>query len=119
MGANEVWVLEFNLTAQCSSTGGTKFQITAPAGATIEGWIESSTSAITTFSYQRITAINTLNVTALHTVATTPGPDYIWVRVKNSSTAGTCGLGFASVTAGQTTTIFAGSCVFGRKVLEV
>jgi hypothetical protein len=119
IGVSEVWLLQFSLTAQCSSTGGVKYQITAPVGATVEGWIESSTSTITTFTYQRITAINTLNGTATHTVATTPGADYIWVRVKNSTTAGTCGLGFASVTATQTSTIFAGSSMLGDKILEV
>jgi hypothetical protein len=117
--ANEVWVIEFDWTAQCSSTGGSKFQITAPTGSTIEGFYEGTTSAITTLTYQRITAINTLTGTAAHTVATTPAPDRIIVRVKVSSTAGTIALGFASVTAGQTTTIFAGASMIAYKVTEL
>jgi hypothetical protein len=119
IGVSEVWILEFDLTVQCSSTGGVKIQITAPAGATVEGWYLSSGAAITTLVYQRITAINTLTGTITHTVATTPGADRIWVRIKNSTTAGSCGLGFASGTATQTTTIFAGSCMRGWKVTEV
>jgi hypothetical protein len=117
--ANEVWVIEFDWTAQCSSTGGSKFQITAPTGSTIEGFYQGTTSAITTLTYQRITAINTLTGTAAHTVATTPAPDRIIVRVKVSSTAGTIALGFASVTAGQTTTIFAGASMIAYKVTEL
>lgn len=117
--AGEIWVMEFFLTAQCGSTGGSKFQITAPAGAVVEGWIQSSTSAITTLSYQRVTAINTLNATALHTVANTPAPDYIRVRVKMGGNAGTVGLGFASVTATQVTTLLAGSNMIAYKVTEV
>lgn len=107
--ASTKYILEFHGTAQCSSTGGVKYQITAPTGSTVEGWLLSSTSAITTLSYQRITAINTLTGTATHTVATTPGPDAIYAVVTTSSTAGSIAIGAASVTATQTTTIFAGA----------
>ena len=106
---NEVWLIEINMTVQCSGVGGSKFQITAPTGATVEGWVDSTGAAITTMVRQRITAINTLNATAMHTVANIPAPDFIWARVKMSTTAGNISLGFASVTAGQTTTIFAGA----------
>ena len=116
MAANEVWILEFQLTTQCSSTGGVKYQITAPSGATVEGWLESSTNAIGTKTYQRITAINTLTSTAAHTVATTPAPDRISVLVTNSSTGGTLALGIASGTNGQTTTVFAGSFLRATRV---
>jgi hypothetical protein len=119
IGVNEVWIAEFLVTAQCSGTGGSKFQISAPTGATIEGWLESTTTTANTVLNQRITAINTLTGTATHTVATTPAPDTILVRIKNSTTAGTVALGFASVTAGQTTTIFAGSFLRAYKATEV
>src|ERR1700730_10472131 len=69
---NEVWTVEAKLTAQCSAAAGIAYAVTAPAGSTIEGWVQSSTSAILTLSYQRLVAINTLTATALHTVATTP-----------------------------------------------
>lgn len=116
---NEVWKLSVNMSTQCSSTGGSKYQITAPAGATVEGWLKSSGAAITTLSYQRITAINTLNATATHTVATTPGPDTIEVMVSVGATGGVIAIGAASVTATQTTTIFAGSYMTAQKVSGV
>ena len=109
IGANEVWWVQVQATAQCSGTGGSKYAVAAPAGATIEGWIYSSTTAITTFSYQRLTAISTLNLTALHTVAITPAPDVLTFVVTNGATAGAVTIQGASVTSGQTTTIFAGS----------
>jgi hypothetical protein len=119
IGANEVWIMELSLTVQCSGTGGSKFQITAPAGATLEGWLQTSTTGLTVYSSQRITAINTLTATAAHTVAAVPAPDTILVRVKNGATAGTVALGFASVTAAQITTIFAGSFMRAYKAVEV
>lgn len=117
--ANEVWVIEYTGNAQCSSTGGSKFQITTPAGATIEGMLRGSTSAIGTLAWQRITTINALNATVLHNVATTPAEDRIQVRVKVGATPGNIKIGFASVTAGQTTTIFAGATLCAYKVTEV
>jgi hypothetical protein len=119
IAANEVWVVMFDFTAQCSSTGGVKIQISAPTSATIEGWYLSSGATITTPVYNRITAINTLTATITHTVATTPGPDRVWIRVKNSTNAGTIALGFASGTSTQTTTIFAGATMIAFKVTEL
>ena len=107
INANEVWAVDVQLTTQCSGIGGVKYEIAAPTGATIEGWVLSSGAAITTLVYQRITAINTLTATATHTVATTPGPDIIRFTVANGATVGAITIDLASVTAGQTTTVFA------------
>lgn len=115
IGANEVWVVDVQITAQCSSTGGVKYAVSGPSGATIEGWLLSSTSAITTLSYQRITAINTLTGTAAHTVATTPGPDMIRFVITASSTAGAVTIQAASGTSGQTTTVFIGSSMTAHR----
>jgi hypothetical protein len=109
IGPNETWFVDVQLTTQCSSTGGSKFAVSAPTGAAIEGWIYSSLAAITTLSYQRLTAIATLSATALHTVATTPAPDKLQFVIQNGSTAGTVTIQAASVTSGQTTTIFLNS----------
>jgi hypothetical protein len=114
--ANEVWVVKADLTAQCSSTGGIGYAIAAPAGSVIEGWVQSSTSAILTLSYQRLVAINTLTATALHTVATTPGPDRIFFVVTAGAT-GTVALQAASKTAGQTTTVFANSSMITQRAV--
>jgi hypothetical protein len=116
IGANEVWVVDVQLTAQCSSTGGMKYAVAAPAGATIEGWVYSSTTTITTLSYQRLTAIATLTATALHTVATTPAPDILRFTIVNAGTAGVVVIQAASVTSGQTTTVFAGSWLHAQRV---
>ncbi len=115
IAANEVWIVDCQLTTQCSSTGGVKYAVAAPASATIEGWIYSSTSAITTLSYQRLTAISTLSGTLLHTVATTPAPDVLRFVVTNAGTAGVVTIQAASGTSGQTTTIFSGSSLLARR----
>lgn len=119
VAANEIWEIEYFGTCQCSSTGGVKYQITAPVSATVQGWLQSSTSAILTLTYQRITAISTLTATAAHTVATTPGQDQIIARVKNGANAGSITIAANAVTSTQTTTIFAGAILTARKVTEV
>jgi hypothetical protein len=119
IGANEVWDIEFFGTVQCSGVGGTKAQVTTPAGATIEGWYDSTGANITTMVRNRITAVNTLTAIASHTVAALPGPDSILVRVKNGATPGTVFISFASVTAAQITTVFAGAFIRAFKSLEV
>lgn len=112
----EVWAIDYQLTAQCSANGGVKYAIACPVGATIEGWIYSSTNAILTMSYQRIVAIGVLNATALHTVTALPAPDIIRVLVTNGANSGAVALQAASVTAGQTTTVFAGSFMRAQRV---
>ena len=116
--SGERWQIEFEGSVQCSSTGGVKFAIAAPAASTVEGWLDSSLAAITTLSKQRITAINTLTATATHTVATTPGPD----RIRATVTAGADGsitIQAASNTASQTTTIFAGATLKATRLSGV
>ena len=115
MATGEVWIVEVNITAQCSSTGGVKYAIAAPAGSVVEGWLFSSTSALTTLSHQRITAINTLTTTAVHTIANTPAPDRISFTIVCGGTGGTCSINAASGTAAQTTTLFANSSLTAVK----
>lgn len=114
----EKWKIEFDGTVQCSSTGGVKFAIATPGGSTVEGWLDSSTSAITTLSKQRITAGNTLTGTATHTVATTPGPDRI-VATVTAGADGAITIQAASNTASQTTTIFAGATLKATRLTGV
>ncbi|MBP6624487.1 MAG: collagen-like protein [Chitinophagaceae bacterium] len=115
MAAGEVWIVDVMITAQSSSTGGVKYAIAAPAGSVVEGWLFSSTSALTTLSHQRITAINTLTTTAVHTVANTPAPDRLTFTIVCGGTGGTCSINAASVTSGQTTTLFANSSLVAVK----
>lgn len=116
VGVNEVWIVDVQLTAQCSSTGGVKYAVAAPTGATIEGWVYSSGAAILTLIYQRLTAIGTLTSTLVHTVATTPAPDMLRFTVTNGSTTGAVTVQAASGTPGQTTTIFAGASLTAHRV---
>lgn len=116
--AGEVWEVEFHGNVQCSSTAGSKFALNAPAASTIEGDLESCTSAITTFTRQRITAINTLTATAAHTQATTPALDYIWARIV-VAVDGAITLRACSVNGAQTTTIFAGATLVARKLVQL
>ena len=115
IGANEVWTGEFNLSGQCSGTGGTKFAITIPAGATIEAEFLGITSAVTALTSSRVTASATVTAQTFWTAAAVPGPVWIRVTVVNGSTAGSVALEAESVTNGQTTTIFAGSYVTCRE----
>jgi hypothetical protein len=119
IAAGETWIVEFMLTVQCSSTGGVKFQISAPTAATIEGWVDGRTSSATTLAAARLTAINTLTATGMVTTGATPMPIKIWVRVKNPTNAGNVSLGFASTTNTQTSTIFLGSTMTAFKTTEV
>lgn len=112
MDANTTYIVEINLTAQCSGNGGCKFSIsvgTSNSGVTIEGWVNSNSSSTTAFRAQRVTTLDTLMSTAVHTSSSTPLSDNIIFTINNGSTSQTCRLNAASNTSGQTTTIFAGS----------
>lgn len=119
IAANEVWQVRVDITAQCSGTGGMKYAVGAPVGAVVEGWLQTSTATILTNSLQRFTAINTLTATAAHTVAATPGPDTLTFTVANGATPGTVQIQIASVTAAQTTTVFAGSSLRATRATNV
>lgn len=119
IAANEVWQVRVDITAQCSGTGGMKYAVGAPVGAVIEGWLQTSGATILTASLQRITAPSTLTATAAHTVAATPGPDSLTFTVANGATPGTVQVQIASVTAAQTTTVFAGSSLRATRATNV
>jgi hypothetical protein len=114
INANEVWTGEFNLSGQCSSTGGTQFAITIPSGATIEAECFGITSAVTAFTSSRITASGVATTQVFFIAAAVPGPVRITVTVVNGATPGSVQLQAKSVTSTQTTTIFAGSYVTAR-----
>src|ERR1700733_12782246 len=88
IGVSEVWTGEFNLTAQCSGTGGTKFALTIPAGATIEATVFGIAASVTAFTCSRITASATATTQIYCNAAAVPGPVRIKVTVVNSTTAG-------------------------------
>lgn len=104
----EIWLLEADLVVT-SPAAGTKFQITAPSGSTTETEIIATTLPNTTSSVvgTRITAVNTLSGNAI-TVGTTALVRVSCV-VNVVSNAGTVAIGFASVTAAQSSVIKANS----------
>ncbi len=118
--AGDVWEIEFFGMAQCSSTGGYRFRVTAPtAGASsIEGCIEGSTSAINTRSQLRVNAINADIAVTFGTVATTPSPVRMFARLKLDAT-GTVSIDARVSTAAQVVTLFAGAYLRARRVVEV
>ena len=110
----EAWAFEFYLSADNNNTGGIKYQISGPAG-TLLAYIEATSTTATSVFRQRLTAVNTLNVTATQTF--NPGPARVQIKgVIVASADGTVALGVASGVAGQTTTIAALSSGVARKV---
>lgn len=116
--AGEVWIVEFDGSISCSGTGGVKASFTIPAGATIEGFAVGATTGVTAQTSSRITAGSTLTA-AFAAVASTVLPLRIRARVKLGGTGGNITLNFASTTAGQTTTVFAGSNIRASLATEV
>lgn len=116
--SGEVWILEFDGVAQCSSTGGSAYAIDAPGGSTVKGWLDSTTSGLSARSLDQISTPSTLTGTAVHAVAATPAPD----RIVATVTAGADGdvtIQAASQTSMQTTTIFAGATLRARRAATV
>lgn len=107
--ANAVYHVEMEATTQCSSTGGTRWSVVAPAGSTVAGWTEGVTTGTATMLRNRITAINTLSATAHNRSANTPASMLIRAIVVTGATTGTLTIGGASVTATQVTTVFTNS----------
>ena len=117
--ASDVWLVEFEGTVQCSSTGGVKASFTLPTGATIEGFAIGGSTGVTAMTSSRITAGSTLT-SAFAAVATTPLFLNIRARIKgNGVNSGNITLNFASTTGGQTTTVFAGSAMKAQRLTEV
>lgn len=116
VAANEVWDFEFNL-GESSASGGVRFDIAIPAGATIEGycWSGHAGGGAGSALWQRITAGSTLTAAVSAGITTAQ----IRVRVKVGGTAGTVELGLANQNAGFTATLTAGSQMIGWKVTEV
>lgn len=113
----EVYELEWWGTVS-NPSGGVKFSIVAPATSTVEGWLDAVTTTVTTLSRQRFTAINTLNATATNTGVSVAALNRIFARVICND-VGTVGIGSASVTAGQITTIRAGATLRAQRTVPL
>lgn len=116
VGANEVWTAEFNLQNGCSGTGGSKWALTIPAGATMRAVVVGTGSSATAQQGGVLTAAGVLTTANFNTGILTTGYARITVTVVNGATAGNVQLQFASATAGQISTVYADSYLTARKV---
>lgn len=115
IGPDEVWTVEWYLSTACSGTGGIRYSIMTPTGAAVRGFADGLTNGSTARAIERITAPNTA-FTQIYNNAAFDAIIIIQVTVVNGPTAGTVHLGFASGTAGQTSTIYANSHQNARKL---
>lgn len=116
IATNEVWAFEFNLRTQCSSTGGHKWGLLLPTGATVTATAHGSLASRTTIAASDITTSD--GQTAV--LGTGSYASDGWVRiagvvVADSVNSGVVQLRFAAGVAGQTITVKAGSFVIARK----
>jgi hypothetical protein len=115
IGASETWSVEFFISNGCSGTGGVKWALTTPAGATFRAVADGMSTAITGRTSAIMTVSGTLTV-AFNAVALATGFTRITGVVVNGGSAGTVQLQFASGTAAQTSTVFANSYLIAREM---
>lgn len=112
VAANEVWVIQAQMTTTSGAAGG-KLQVSAPTGAAVEGWTECGPAGgAAGENRQRINAINTLSSAHINAAACSTT---VRATITNGANAGTIAIGVASITGGQTTTVFTGSSLLKFK----
>jgi hypothetical protein len=115
IGANENWSFDFYGRIGCDNTGGVKFAVDVPGGATLLAQAVGIGSNATTLSSALLTSDNSLSGTAFNTSNDQNG----WVRIaghiRNSSTSGNVQITFASATSGQTSTVYVDSALVARR----
>lgn len=116
IGPNEVWTAEFNLSHGASGTGGCKWAISIPSGATIRAVVVGSGASKTTQTSSIITASATLTAELYNTAALTTGWTRITASVANGATGGNVQLQFASGVSGQFTTVYTDSYFTARRL---
>ena len=100
-------VVAYLRVQKATSTTGMKVAATGPAGTVIAGFVEGETTA-NAYASDSLTALSTLNATAMSQVAGAPSAVRIHLRVTCGATPGNFVVQFATVTS-NTATIFAGS----------
>jgi hypothetical protein len=111
--SGEVWAIDLLATAQCDGADGSRYAVAAPAGSTVEGWLDSTADSLATRALEHLT--DTVLTAPVHTVANKPAPDRISATVK-AGADGAITIQAASLTNGQTTTIAAGATLRARRV---
>ncbi len=109
IGASEVWAFFFWLQHGCDNTGGIKYGINGPSGATLRAMTQGATTGVTAQSSVLITALNTVTAIAYNTVNSQGGRAMISGRCTASSTPGTMQLQFCAGTSTQTATLYSES----------
>lgn len=119
MAANEVFAFCFDIAQSCNNTGGVKFAITVPSGATLTANATGIGASVGVPTSSRITTSGTLT-SAFNTLNNTGNATAGWTRISgtvlNSTTAGTVALQFAAGTATQSAVVYAGSSLVAHKV---
>ncbi len=114
IGDSEVWSFEYNLINGSSSSAGIKFALDIPTGSTLAACAVGTTTGVTVFSSDRMTADVTYGL-AFNTVAAQTGYTRITGVVTNGSTDGFVTLQHLKVTSG-TSTVSAGSYMTARRI---
>ena len=114
VAANTEYAFRCTITSSGTATGGSRFNLNGPAGATT---VSFATQRFTTTSAQTLLVLQAFSAAA-QTAACTSGcnttalPSLIYGTILNGANAGTAQLMLTSSTAGQLTTVFRGSsCV--------
>jgi hypothetical protein len=113
IAADEVWAVQICLLIGCNNTGGVRFSITTPSGATLA--LSAVGNAASVAKHERINSSGTL--TGSFNSANHPG-GYCNLQgaIANDATAGTVSINFASGTSGQTSTVFANSILIAHRI---
>lgn len=110
VAASEIWCFQASLLVSCSGSGGTKVAVAAPSGTTLEAFARGHSTALTATTGARMPSMNTLSAVAFDTAATAvPGRVELGGSVVVGTTAGNVTIQIASTTAGQTSSLLAGS----------
>lgn len=115
IGANDVWSFEFRMQNGCSSTGGVKWALTVPTGATFRATAQGMAASATARTSSVMSVSGTLSI-AFNAVANQNGFTDITGTVAGGGTAGTVQLQVASTTNGQTTTVYGNSYMVARRI---
>lgn len=112
--SNSVWEFDAFLRTGSSSSAGIEFGVTVPSGGTVYATTLGSTTGVTAFSTDIISASATAGL-AYNTVNAATGVIQIHGIITTAGTAGTVVVGFLKVTSG-TATIGAKSYLVARKL---
>lgn len=112
VSGGDVWAIEFNSTVRtANATGGVRFQVSAPSGTRLEGWLDGSGTALQTKFAQRMAFANTGVPSGLSRVANTETPANFagTVNIPTGAPTGPLSLLVYSLGAGGTLAIYPNS----------